>query len=265
MHGWLIYDSAGAQKNRWFIERLRILGGWRGLSLEPKTDDEALFDGATPDFAIVRTIRPALNRALEEAGVRVFNNAETARIACDKWATYVACKEWGIPVLPTVEEWSEDFGLPCIVKTVDGHGGTEVYRVTSAREYQTIRKRYKDRRTIAQKQNRVLGEDMRIYALGGEIVAGVMRSSERDFRSNYSLGGSVCLREADDTQRAIVKALYEKLRFDFVGIDFLPDGYGGWILNEIEDPVGSRMLYKLTSDIDIALKYVEYIAKTLRG
>ena len=33
---------------------------------------------------------------------------------------------------------------------------------------------------------------------------------------------------------------------------------GGWVLNELEDPVGARMLYSL-SDIDVAKTLIEYI------
>jgi len=45
---------------------------------------------------------------------------------------------------------------------------------------------------------------------------------------------------------------------DFVGIDFIFSD-GKPYLNEIEDVVGTRMLYKLT-DLDPAKMYIEYIA-----
>lgn len=262
MHGWLIYDSAGAQKNAWFIQRLISLAAARGLRLQLKLDDESLFDDELPRFAIVRTIRPALNARLERAGVRVFNNAQTARIACDKWETYLACKAWGVPVLPTAATWSESLGYPCVVKTVDGHGGAEVFMANTREEYENVAARFSGKRWVVQKPNAVLGEDMRLYVIGGEIVAGVLRRSANDFRSNFSLGGSVELREADERQREIVKTLYEKLKFDFVGVDFFPDGNGGWMLNELEDSAGARMLYSL-SDVDIAERFVNYVAQTL--
>lgn len=262
MHGWLIYDSAGAQKNQWFIQRLIALAAARGLRLQLKLDDGGLFEGALPSFAIVRTIRPALNAELERAGVRVFNNAQTARIACDKWETYRACKAWGVPVLPTATQWSEEIGYPCIVKTADGHGGAEVFMASTRAEYEKLVARLNGRRYVVQKQNAALGEDMRLYVIGGEIVAGVLRRSQGDFRSNFSLGGKVELREADERQRSIVKTLYERLKFDFVGVDFFPDGNGGWLLNELEDSAGARMLYSL-SDVDIAERFVNYVAQTL--
>ena len=45
-------------------------------------------------------------------------------------------------------------------------------------------------------------------------------------------------------------------------MDFLPDGKGGYVVNEIEDSAGARMLYK-TSDIDVADVFAEYVAGVL--
>ena len=100
-----------------------------------------------------------------------------------------------------------------------------------------------------------------MYAIGGKVVASVLRRSENNFKSNFSLGGSVQLAQVDEKQKAIVKTLYEQLKFDYVGIDFLPTK-SGWVLNEIEDSAGARMLYAC-SDIDIVRLYAEYIAKEI--
>jgi len=60
----------------------------------------------------------------------------------------------------------------------------------------------------------------------------------------------------------MVQILHANLHFDFVGVDFIRDG-GAWILNEIEDSVGCRMLYK-TSKIDVAKEYLRYVANRER-
>ena len=89
MNGWLIYDEAGAKRNEWFIARLIEAANARGVALTLKTDCEnwRLEEENLPDFAIVRTIHPALNKRLERLGVRCVNNAETSRVANDKWQT----------------------------------------------------------------------------------------------------------------------------------------------------------------------------------
>ena len=271
MNGWLIYDGAGARKNQWFIDRLIELGTQAGVSLSLRICEgtETFAGEKLPDFAIVRTIAPQLNVRLEALGVRTFNNAETSRIANDKWLTYRAGKEWDIPVLPTrlLTEASPSGGAayPCVIKSRDGHGGAEVYRATNALEYARAANALTSagKKGIVQEQNKVLGKDVRLYALGGEIVAGVLRTSAGDFRSNFSLGGKVQPFEADERQRAIVARLYEKLRFDYVGVDLLPDGAGGWVLNEIEDAAGARMLYQ-TSDIDIAERFLRHVIRQIQ-
>ena len=267
--GWLLYDSAGAQRNEWFIHRLQTVAAREGISLDLRLIEDIKAESVQaekPDFAIVRSIAPHINQALEVQGVRVFNNALTAKTACDKWETYKACKGWGIPVLPTVQtgEAFAEIGYPCIVKTVDGHGGEEVFRAQTESEYLAICQRLsaQGKRAIAQKQNAVLGKDMRIYAVNGEIIAGVLRESDSDFRSNFSLGGRVTLRVADEEQKGIVKELYKRLQFDFIGVDFLPQAGGGWVLNEIEDSAGARMLYSL-SDIDIAERMIQHVKSAL--
>jgi glutathione synthase/RimK-type ligase-like ATP-grasp enzyme len=149
------------------------------------------------------------------------------------------------------------------MKSVDGHGGTEVFWANDRKEYQTIEQNFtrQGKRFIAQTPCDILGKDMRVYAVGGEIIAAVLRTSQTQFKSNFSLGGKVELVQVDETQRRIVERLYEKLRFDFVGIDFLPSGKG-WVLNEIEDAAGARMLYAC-SDIDVVKLFIQHVVKSL--
>ena len=58
-----------------------------------------------------------------------------------------------------------------------------------------------------------------------------------------------------------MQKIIENLEIDFAGIDFIYDE-GRPILNEIEDIVGCRMLYKF--NINAAEKYVNYISEILK-
>ena len=95
----------------------------------------------------------------------------------------------------------------------------------------------------------------------GAITAAVLRASDNDFRSNFSLGGKVTLAQVSKEQESMIQALQAHLQTDFVGIDFLPHG-DGWVVNEIEDAAGTRMLYTC-SDVDAVQVFIEHIAKTL--
>ncbi len=254
MNGWLIYDQIGASRNQWFIHRLIDEAKTYSVDLQLRLMDE-IETAPLPDFAIVRTIAPKVNQRLEAQGVRTVNNYKTANAACDKWETYLLCKKLGLPVLETslAEEGTGEF--PKVLKARNGHGGSEVFWVENRKQVQA--KTEKEKKYILQRPSDTLGRDMRIYAIGGEIVAAVLRQSDSDFRSNFSLGGRVSLVKADETQKEIVKTLYNELKFDFVGIDFLPHK-GGWVLNEIEDAAGTRMLYQC-SDIDIVKPFMQHV------
>ena len=256
MNGWLIYDSTGAKRNEWFIARLLEQANSAGLGLELRIANERLFTGNLPDFAIVRTIAPTLSRRLQDMGVRVYNNAETSEIANDKHKTYLLCKGLSLPVLETTD--GSDLGYPCVLKSVDGHGGAEVFWLENEMQKKAAVAGLNGRAYILQKPCPVKGKDVRVYAVGRKCVAAVCRTSTTDFRSNFSLGGSVAFTQADEIQKNIVQTLHDRLQFDFVGVDFLPDGAGGWVVNEIEDCAGARMLYQ-TSNVDITALMIEQI------
>ena len=97
--------------------------------------------------------------------------------------------------------------------------------------------------------------------LGGEAIAAVRRTSETDFRSNFKLGGKVERVDPEPSVVEIAKRLYDHLKFDFVGVDFIRHG-GRWILNEIEDVVGTRMLYA-TGDLDVASLFMRHVRSNL--
>lgn len=262
MNGWLCYNKTGAEKNAWFINRLISEAGKHGLSLSLKIIDGFPFSFENlPDFAIVRFICPLLNDYFQSHGVRVFNNALTTRIACDKWLTYEFLLDNGMPVLQTELCFKQSMPFPLVAKSRDGHGGSEVFWVKNKTALERVKNILDCNDFILQKPSDILGKDMRVYAVGGEIVACVLRTSKTDFRSNFSLGGSVALTQPDEQQKKLVKKLYELLRYDFVGIDFLPTE-NGWVINEIEDSAGARMLYSI-SDTDIASLMIQHVQKTL--
>ena len=188
MKGWLIYDKDGARRNEWFISRLQNEATAVGITLLLRIydGDVSFFAEEKPDFAIVRSILPHVNARLEHLGIRVFNNAETARVACDKWETYLVCKELQIPVLETSVAEEDTDVYPKILKSRDGHGGEEVFWVHNRAE--TEQYMQQEKRYVLQQPSDTLGKDVRIYALGNTIIAAVLRTSQTDFRSNFSLG-----------------------------------------------------------------------------
>lgn len=154
-----------------------------------------------------------------------------------------------------------------VLKTVDGHGGSEVYRLPAdpfrdALSWRQIMDSLRGRRLLCQEWIDCDSRDLRVYILWGEIYAAVLRQGQDDFRSNYSRGGSIRPYELSEKERAYIEAFIQALggkRLAMAGIDFLIRRDGMLIFNELEEMVGCRMLYQCT-ERDIVQDYVAKMA-----
>ena len=89
----------------------------------------------------------------------------------------------------------------------------------------------------------------------------MLRSSDSDFRSNYSLGGNAEISGLTPKESGIIKKLLSRLTIGHAGIDLIYHK-GMPVFNEIEDVVGSRMLYRYT-DIDVVKLFMDHICDNL--
>lgn len=258
MRCWILYEDSDLEDNRFFAERLMDSGNQLGLDCSIVTVGEMDPDDA-PEIVISRVRDTDIVSHLEDLGSTVYNRSSVSRICNDKASTYSFVKSLGIPILPySFPGQPLPKGPPWVVKSCLGHGGSEVYKAYTEDEVANICAELGDRRPIIQEFAPCPGKDLRVYVLGGKIIASVLRSSDSDFRANYKLGGNAELVEPSQEVRDIVKRIVPELMADFIGIDFV-FGDDGVYLNEMEDVVGTRMLYSLT-DMDPAMMYMEYIA-----
>ena len=261
MNGWLIYDHEGAVRNRWFIDQLLYYAGVKGEILRYIPAEEIRFgvkngqvfvehgDDRLPDYAIVRTINPLLSSALEKVGVHVYNNAHVSEIANDKRRTQALCAELHIPTPDTLFLDKRCFDpqayiYPAILKSPDGHGGSEVFYVENVKSALNAVEKLKTNSFLLQEVVDK-GRDVRMYMLGGKLLCAVERTSETDFRSNFSLGGTCKLFMPTSEMLHYAQTIAGDLDAAFIGVDFLFRN-GKPLLGEIEDVVGARMVYKLT-------------------
>ena len=264
--GLLIYDRVDISVNKWFTAHLTELAGERGIDLQLFVCDgrETRLDGFEDiDLCINRSRYAELSEFFEKKGVPSFNNSKCIRTANDKWLTYQLGKKADVPVMETVEITDKDsipLTYPCVVKSRNGHGGSEVFWVKDKTDLDSLELSNKSG-YIAQAPVSQVGVDVRIYMLGNRPIAGVKRTSDNDFRSNFSLGGKVELFTPTDDQLEIIEKVQKHISADYAGFDFIPHN-GQWILNEIEDAVGARMLYSLT-DMDVAKEFIEHITAVI--
>ena len=98
--------------------------------------------------------------------------------------------------------------------------------------------------------------------LNGKPVVAIKRKSDKDYRNNYSLGGEVELYKPSKEMVDAAKKVANLLKADFIGVDFLLTNSGFKII-EIEDPVGSRMVYKLKPELDIIRLFIEQVKNNI--
>lgn len=275
--GWILYTRQESIRNRHYIDLYRkagekygmeiVLGIYQPDSCRKQTGISWLkhwISQVMPAFVINRTRDYLLAEAFEALGVPVYNHSFVAELGNDKAKAYRFMQKRGIPMMPTFYGLQTPNQFPVIVKTSGGHGGTEVFYIPDRYKWQEWKQeQYKQgQEYVVQQPASDLGRDLRVYIVGNQITAAVLRTSGSDFRSNYCLGGKEEMYELSDVQRKLVESVATPFDIGMAGIDFVFH-HGHLMFNEIEDMAGARGLYEL-SDYDIAQDYLGYIDKELR-
>jgi len=274
---WLLYDRPDFEANRDFASLMRERGEALGLSIAPVCLDELSLEIAEDGKPLcLRAGIPAHPRAIlsrqrsslvsfhfERMGVLVFNNSRVCAICNDKRVTHQFLS--GLPMPQTVflpcgqTQPPPGTRWPVIVKPACSHGGDRVALVQNAREWQAAVAAIQPEPLLQQAVVSQPGRDLRVYVLHGRILAGVMRTARVGVVSNFKRGGQVELHTLTPHERALAEAVIDRFSragapLHMAGVDLLYD-HGQPVIGEVEDVVGSRMLYK-TSDIDIVSLYL---------
>ena len=283
---WVVYDTVQYARNKWFADRL--------VSLLSRSSDARLiiveklscgliggkhvffYEGtpeSLPDAVVMRSIYPFLSETFETLGARVFNRAGFSRIANDKRLSYLAASAAGLKTADTLyydkrfmsmdtRETAEKIGSPFILKTAAGHGGSGVYLIRKDSDLkasvsgETLENGFAAQRMIENAEG-----DVRVYVLGGDVVAAALRKPGSGFKSNVSLGGRAEAFILGDREKKLVERLYDSLKVkpDLAGFDFITAD-GEFVFNEMEDVVGTRMLYSVFG-IDAAELFCGYVER----
>lgn len=235
----LIYSKEEAIRNKFVVEIFK----------KELNTDCCLPDYRGPaDFVINRTNDYKIAEFYESKGIRVFNPSSFSLLANNKQRCYDHMEDNGVEIMPTRYK-----GIPFVKKPVDGHGGHGVEMCYNPKDY--------DDEFVCQKPTDTLGKDLRVWVLGNEIIASILRESHNDFRSNYCLGGSATVYNLSLEEKNTVQNVISLVNGDYYGVDFVFNK-GKIVFNELEDTVGARMIYDKT-DIDIIKMYCDYIKNSV--
>ena len=275
--GLLLYTPKDAERNRWFIEQLCTYAEAEGLSLRlclVENGNPFIPFRQHPDaaFLINRSRFGSISDYAERRHIPCFNSRYVTGITNFKYMTYLELHcDHGIPMAETQQIGCHsplpELTYPLVAKPQDGHGGEGVAWIENAAQLEAYRAKFNAAHPeptypFLVQEPVVPGWDVRIYVMFGEIYAAVLRTSETDFRSNFSLGGHAEVITPDAEMRALVEAVLQIMPLDFAGVDILRRSDGSYLLGEIEDAVGCRMLYQLT-DKDPAKDFTAGVAKRI--
>lgn len=262
MKGYVYYTANESVRNRLFIEDLTSEAKRVGIDLQLLVDGEPPSKDAL--FILFRNRDSKLARTFEAEGFHLFNRAAVNAIANDKMRTFELATLLGIPAVPTqqIRRIEEITSYPVVLKTVDGHGGNEVFLCSSEDQAASFFAQFNKHDLIVQPYIESGARDIRVFMIGEEVVGAVKRTGNGSFKSNYTLGGSAKKYTLSCWQEKDAKTIARAIKSDYVGIDFLLLPDGRWLLNEIEDPVGARSFY-LTHDASIAQVLMGHIKKQL--
>lgn len=113
--------------------------------------------------------------------------------------------------------------LPFVAKGLESSMGQEVFLIKSKDEYNTLSQSFLPNKEWLFEEfiKSSEGRDMRLYCVRGEVIAGMERISNNDFRANVALGSSVHKIDITREFQAIAQDIYKQTGLDFIGLDLL--------------------------------------------
>ncbi len=204
------------------------------------------------DFVLFWDKDTDLCAMIEDRGVRTFNSSKAISICDNKFLTYLELfkNEINIPksILipksfftvdysdkPFIKNIVNDLGLPLIIKETFGSFGLQVHLAHTVHDVCEILKSISPNPVLAQQFIKSsFGKDLRLYVVGGEVVASMLRKNDSgDFRANIANGGNAFSYSPTKEEMNLAIHVCNVLDLDFAGVDILIGENGMPIVCEV--------------------------------
>lgn len=248
-HAWLLVNAFLQGGSFLKMERV-LLDAARdaGIRLITKTNADFIRDRSledVPPAALFFDKDIRLAARMETRGMRLFNSADAIAVCDDKTLTALALDRAGLaqpktilcpmtypgigyPDLVFLEEVIDELGLPLVVKEGRGSFGKQVYLVHSLAELNSLIQRLGATEILFQRFiQEAAGTDLRLYVVGGEVVASIRRvNTQNDFRANLENGGTAHPYTPSPEEARLALAACAACQTDFAGVDLLQSREG---------------------------------------
>jgi RimK family alpha-L-glutamate ligase len=229
-----------------------------------------LIPGGSLEQVIFRV--DALHR-LENAGVRVINPPAAIERTVDKYYTSTLLEDAGLPTPRTLVaeqfgdamEGFQELGGDVVVKPIFGSEGRGMTRVSDPDTAYRVFRALELGRYIFYLQEFIphRREDIRVFVIGGEAVAGMVRHGDT-WKTNVAQGARARGLALDDELSQLSIRATEALGADYAGVDILPTEDGDYAVIEINGIPGWQGLADATG-VDVADRLVSYVLEEVSG
>lgn len=243
-------------------------------------DGEILSNVKDYDFCIYLDKDKYVSLMLERSGLRLFNSHNAIQACDDKMQTAILLSQNSIPMPRTlpgllcyenqklnvkaIQNVGQILGFPVIIKSSYGSLGKDVYKANDIAELCEIAEKLKFSPHLFQQFiQESYGKDIRVIAIGGKVVAAMLRQSKGDFRSNLELGGEGKNIILSQEAKELCEKVADLLDLDYCGIDIL-QGNNKYYICEVNSNAFFGGIEAVTG-INIAEKYASYICKKVYG
>jgi ribosomal protein S6--L-glutamate ligase len=250
-----------------------------GASVSAGPDALDSFDGV-----LVRTMPPGsleqvvfrmdLLHRLQARGVRVLNPPRAIETCVDKYLATAQLEAAGIRVPPTIVcqhadaalEAFERLGGDVILKPLFGSEGRGMVRVSDPElAWRTFRTLERTQSVLYLQQFiRHPGWDLRVFVLGGRVLASMRRHARGDWRTNVAQGGRGEIVSVGHDEAQLALSAAAALGAPVAGVDLLPGPGGDWYVLEVNAVPGWRALAPVTG-VDVAAELVRFLTTECGG
>lgn len=257
-------------------EKCQIFGGRKSMKVLYNGKPFPKFDAIIPRVTLLSDIdiETSIIKQLELCGHLMVNKFQPIVNAKNKLRTMQIMIDNKLPVPKTIIvrrfEFLDDAiaqvgGVPVVLKMPHGSLGVGVAIVESKRSLHSAldifwKSRDHQYMMIQEYIKESEGKDVRVFVVGGKIVAAMERSAqEGEFRSNMSIGGSGAPTELSDEEQRIALKATKAMGLQVAGVDLLRSNQGPLIMEVNANPGVSGITE--TTNIDVCSEIIKYTEK----